>query len=302
MPAASFRASKPGSDHYVCRPESPWFPSYDQSQVIDGTLHTVKHNLIEAGLLVIAVLLLFLGDLRAAFIVALVIPLSMLVGFIGMSMFGVSANLMSLGAIDFGMIVDGSVVMVEYFVRRLAEPGLGDSKQRIREAAYEVARPIFFGVFIFIAVYIPILTLQGMEGRMFGPMAITVCSALVGSLLFALTLVPALSSLILRVQSNAEARGGESESAWFARLRDRYRHSLDWVIDHRVRVIAAAGVLLVVALGSLHFIGTEFMPRLDEGSIVVTSRRLPGISLTESIRLGRQIESVIMSFPEIKGV
>jgi cobalt-zinc-cadmium resistance protein CzcA len=277
-------------------------PFYDQSQVIDGTLHTVKHNLIEAGILVIAVLLLFLGDLRAAFIVALVIPLSMLVGFIGMSLFGVSANLMSLGAIDFGMIVDGSVVMVEYFVRRLAEPGLGDSRQRIREAAYEVARPILFAVIIIIAVYIPILTLQGMESRMFRPMAITVCSALVGSLLFALTLVPALSSLILKVPPNAETGGGKSESAWFIGLQDRYRRSLDWVIGHRVKVIAAAGVLLAVALGSLHFIGTEFMPRLDEGSIVVTSRRLPGISLTESMSLGKQIERVIMSFPEIKGV
>ncbi len=277
-------------------------PFYDQSQVIDGTLHTVKHNLIEAGILVIVVLLVFLGDLRAAFIVALVIPLSMLVGFIGMSLFGVSANLMSLGAIDFGMIVDGSVVMVEYFVRRLAEPGLGDNRQRIREAAYEVARPILFAVIIIIAVYIPIFTLQGMESRMFRPMAITVCSALVGSLLFALTLVPALASLILRAPSNAEARGGESESAWFFELRDRYGRSLDWVIAHRARVIAAAAMLLAVALGSLHFIGTEFMPRLDEGSIVVTSRRLPGISLTESISLGKQIERVIMSFPEIKGV
>jgi heavy metal efflux system protein len=275
-------------------------PFYDQSQVIDGTLHTVKHNLIEAGILVIAVLLLFLGDLRAAFVVALVIPLSMLAGFIGMSLFGVSANLMSLGAIDFGMIVDGSVVMVEYFVRRLAESGLGDSRQRIREAAYEVARPILFAVIIIIAVYIPIFTLQGMESRMFRPMAITVCSALIGSLLFALTLVPALSSLILKVPSNDETRG--SESAWFIALQDRYRRSLDWVIAHRSRVIAAAAVLLAVALGSLHFIGTEFMPRLDEGSIVVTSRRLPGISLTESIRLGKQIERVIMSFPEIRGV
>src|ERR1700693_2902211 len=277
-------------------------PFYDQSQVIDGTLHTVKHNLLEAGILVIAVLLLFLGDLRAALIVALVIPLSMLVGFIGMSLFGVSANLMSLGALDFGMIVDGSVVMVEYFVRRLAEPGAGDSKQRIREAAYEVARPILFAVIIIIAVYIPIFTLQGMESRMFRPMAITVCSALVGSLLFALLLVPALSSLILKVPSNAETHSGESESAWFLELRDRYRRSLDWVIDHRPRVIAAAGVLLAVALGSLLFIGTEFMPRLDEGSILVTSRRLPGISLTESISLGKQIERVVMSFPEIKGV
>ena len=277
-------------------------PFYDQSQVIDGTLHTVKHNLIEAGILVIAVLLLFLGDLRAAFIVALVIPLSMLVGFIGMSLFGVSANLMSLGAIDFGMIVDGSVVMVEYFVRRMAEPGPADGTQRIRESAYEVARPILFAVIIIISVYIPIFTLQGMESRMFRPMAITVCSALVGSLLFALLLVPALASLILKPPSNSETHHAESESAWFIALQDRYRRSLDWVIAHRARVITAAALLLTIAVGSLHFIGTEFMPRLDEGSIVVTSRRLPGISLSESIALGKQIERVIMSFPEIKGV
>src|SRR4029077_6014103 len=128
------------------------------------------------------------------------------------------------------------------FVRRLSEPGEGDSTQRIREAAYEVARPILFAVIIIIAVYIPIFTLQGMESRMFRPMAITVCSALVGSLLCALTLVPALASLILKVPKHAESRG-ESESAWFIGLRDRYRHSLDKVIANRARVIAAAGVL-----------------------------------------------------------
>jgi heavy metal efflux system protein len=277
-------------------------PFYDQSNVIDGTLHTVRHNLIEAGVLVIAVLLLFLWDLRAAFIVALVIPLSMLVGFIGMSLFGVSANLMSLGAIDFGMIVDGSVVMVEYFVRRLAQSGRGGRTQRIREAAHEVARPILFGVLIIIAVYVPIFTLQGMDGRMFRPMAITVCSALVGSLLFAITLVPALASLILKAPSAEGAPSGESESAWFIALRDRYSRSLEWVLQHRGRATAVAVVLLLIAFGSIDFIGTEFMPRLDEGSIVVTSRRLPGISLSESIRLGEQIERVIMSFPEVKGV
>ena len=277
-------------------------PFYDQSNVIDGTLHTVRHNLIEAGILVIAVLLVFLGDLRAAFIVALVIPLSMLVGFIGMSMFGISANLMSLGAIDFGMIVDGSVVMVEYFVRRLARPRLGDHRRVIREAAYEVARPILFGVLIIIAVYIPLFTLQGMERRMFRPMAITVCSALVGSLLFALVLVPAVSSLILKAPANAGPDPAYAESGWFIRLRSDYSRSLDWLLAHRVYVIAVATAVLAVALGSLCFIGTEFMPRLDEGSIVVTSRRLPGISLKESVRLGGQIERIIMNFPEVKAV
>jgi heavy metal efflux system protein len=277
-------------------------PFYDQSTVIDGTLHTVRHNLIEAGILVIAVLLIFLGELRAALIVALVIPVSMLVGFIGMSLFGISANLMSLGAIDFGIIVDGSVVMVEYFVRRQAQPCLRDSKQAIREAAYEVARRILFGVIIIIAVYLPIFTLQGMERRMFRPMAITVCSALVGSLLFALTLIPAISSLILKAPADSGSHEASSESAWFIRLRDRYSRSLDWALSDRARVIVSAAALLAVALGSLRWIGSQFMPRLDEGSIVVTSRRLPGISLAESIRLGKQIERVIMSFSEIKGV
>src|SRR6266851_3157539 len=157
-------------------------PFYDQSQIIDGTIRTVRHNLIGAGVLVSIVLIVFLGDLRAALLVALVIPLSMLFGFIGMAAFGVSANLMSLGAIDFGMIVDGSVVMVENFVARLSNSQTNDRKSEIRAAAHEVARPILFAVIIIIAVYLPIFTLKGMEGRMFRPMAITVCSALAGSL------------------------------------------------------------------------------------------------------------------------
>ncbi len=272
-------------------------PFYDQSQVIDGTLHTVKHNLIEAGILVSVVLMIFLGDFRAAMIVAVVIPLAMLFGFIGMAMFGVSANLMSLGAIDFGMIVDGSVVMVEYFVKRLGEGESLDHRQIIREAASEVARPILFAVVIIIAVYLPIFTLQGMEGRMFRPMAITVCSALFGSLLLALLLAPTLSSYLLHSKGHAQRRTG-----WFDWLRDRYLLSLDWVLGRRALVLAVSVILLTITIGSLHFIGTEFMPTLDEGSIVVTSRRLPGISLDESLRLGHEIERVLRSFPEIKGV
>ena len=271
-------------------------PFYDQSQVIDGTLHTVEHNLIEAGILVTAILLIFLGDLRAAAIVTMVIPLSMLFGFIGMTVFGVSANLMSLGAVDFGMIVDGSVVMVEYFVRRLAESGGRDRLEVIREAAGEVARPILFAVIIIIAVYLPIFTLQGMEGRMFRPMAITVCSALFGSLLLALTFAPALSSYLLR------PRRGHGAEGWFDRVRERYRESLDWVFEHRAQLLIGAGSVMAIAIGSLRFIGTEFMPRLDEGSIVITSRRLPGISIDESLRLGNQIEKILMGFPEVAGV
>src|SRR5216684_2877903 len=274
-------------------------PFYDQSQIIDGTIRTVRHNLIGAGVLVSIVLIVFLGDLRAALLVALVIPLSMLFGFIGMAAFGVSANLMSLGAIDFGMIVDGSVVMVENFVARLSNSQTNDRKSEIRAAAHEVARPILFAVIIIIAVYLPIFTLQGMEGRMFRPMAITVCSALVGALFFALALIPALSSMVLRSRADRLAAG---EGGWFVRLRDRYSASLDWAIERRFLVLVSAAGMLVIALGSLRYIGTEFMPRLDEGSILITSRRLPGISISESLDLGTQIERMMLSFPEVKSV
>src|SRR5712691_3241361 len=176
-------------------------PFYDQAFVIDGTIHTVEKNLFEGFLLVTVVLLLFLGNLRAAIITAAIIPFSMLISFLGMRLFGISANLMSLGAIDFGMIVDGAVVMMENSVHRLERHhGKEPPIESIRRAAHEVVRPMTFAVVIIIAVYLPILFLQGLEGRMFRPMAVTVCAALAGSLLLALTLVPILSSYFLRVR------------------------------------------------------------------------------------------------------
>ncbi len=276
-------------------------PFYDQSEVIDGTITTVKHNLIEGSVLVLIVLLVFLGNWRAALIVASVIPLSLLFGFMGMAAFGISANLMSLGAVDFGMIVDGSVVMVENAVRRLEESD-GDKEDRrkiVQTAAREVARPITFGVAIIIAVYLPIFTLQGLEGRMFHPMAITVCSALGGSLLLALFAIPTVISFVLRAPRKKAERKGEG---WFGALRERYVRSLDVAQRHRWPILVGAAVLVVAAAVSLKFIGSEFMPKLDEGSIVVTSRKLPGISLPESIYIGNQIEKTIRSFPEVTQV
>src|SRR5246127_684696 len=178
-------------------------PFYDQSDVINATTATVKKNLLEAAVLVVVILFLFLGDWRAALVVALTIPLFLLFGFIGMGLFGISVNLMSLGAIDFGTIVDGSVVMVENCIHRL-ENGERDKPltEIIREATHELSRPIVFGVLIIIAVYLPILTLQSLEGRMFRPMAVTVVSALLGSLLLALFAVPALCSLALKKRAN----------------------------------------------------------------------------------------------------
>ncbi|MCL4783891.1 MAG: CusA/CzcA family heavy metal efflux RND transporter [Bryobacterales bacterium] len=274
-------------------------PFYDQSEVIDSTIATVSRNLLEGGLLVVVILLLFLGNIRAALIVAAVIPLSLLFGFIGMMAFGISANLMSLGAIDFGMMVDGSVVMMENAVRGLKRDA-GDVRfnamQRIRATSAEVARPIAFAVAIIIAVYLPIFTLEGLEGRMFRPMAITVCSALLGSLILALTVVPAVAGTLLKngVKEHTEHR--------FDRVRRRYVALLRWAFSHRAAVLALAAIVLVVAFGSLGFIGTEFMPRLDEGSILLQTIKLPGISLSESIAGSGEVEKVLREFPEVTSV
>ncbi|HLI76493.1 MAG TPA: efflux RND transporter permease subunit [Acidobacteriaceae bacterium] len=331
-------------------------PFYDQSDVINATTHTVEHNLIEAAVLVLVILLIFLGDWRAAIVVALTIPLSLLFGFLGMDVFGISVNLMSLGAIDFGTIVDGSVVMVENCMHRLdiqaaedftalespdhiadqnneqprmqqravthsgreeSRPVTDQGRQReenrrlleiVRSAAHEVARPIVFGVLIIISVYLPILTLQSLEGRMFRPMAVTVVSALVGSLLLALFVVPTLCTLALRHRMRQIRRNGtrspdgSKKQNWFDKLRGRYVRSLASAERHRKPILLVASVAVVLALVSLKFIGTEFMPKLDEGSLVITSKKLPGISLTESIRIGDGIERTIMSFPEIASV
>jgi cobalt-zinc-cadmium resistance protein CzcA len=282
-------------------------PFYDQSDVIKATTRTVEHNLIEAAALVIAILLIFLGDWRAALVVAFTIPLSLLFGFFGMEMFGISVNLMSLGAIDFGTIVDGSVVMVENCMHRLeSKQGQNSSLVEIvREAAHEVGRPIIFGVLIIISVYLPILTLQSLEGRMFRPMAVTVVSALFGSLFLALFVVPALCTLALRHRAEALEKNHvqrQVERSWFENLKRRYLRSLDIAEKHRKLIYIGAFALVAVALISLKFIGSEFMPTLDEGSMVITSKKLPGISLTESIRIGNEIERTIMSFPEVTGV
>jgi heavy metal efflux system protein len=278
-------------------------PFYDQTEVIDRTAHTVRKNLMEGSLLVVVVLFLFLGDGRAALMVAAVIPLSLLVGFIGMRYFGVSANLMSLGAIDFGLIVDGAVVMMENFVRRRGEyrPLRGDDAASGRmglftSAATEVARPILFGVLIIIAVYLPVFTLEGLEGKMFRPMAITVCSALLGSLLLSLTVVPVGASFLMKLG------GHEHESRWFERLRDFYVHHLARQMERRWRTLGVAVVAVGVALASLPFMGTEFMPKLDEGSILIETRKLPSISLPESVEISTRVERIVRRFPEVRQV
>jgi cobalt-zinc-cadmium resistance protein CzcA len=275
-------------------------PFYDQTSVIERTAATVRRNLIEGCLLVVVVLFVFLGDVRAALVAAAVIPVSMLVGFIGMRAFGVSANLMSLGAIDFGLIVDGAVVMMENFIRHRAEAGAAgaprDTTGRVRffiAGATEVARPILFGVLIIVAVYLPIFTLEGLEGKMFRPMAITVCSAILGSLVLSLTVVPVVASFVLPLSA------AHHDEGWFRRLRSRYLHDLAWAMDHPGRTLAAALAVVAAALGSLAFIGTEFMPKLDEGSILIETRKLPSVSLEESVAMSKRVETIVQGFPEV---
>jgi cobalt-zinc-cadmium resistance protein CzcA len=222
----------------------------------------------------------------------------MLISFLGMRLFGISANIMSLGAIDFGMIVDGAVVMMESTVHRLdSEAGKETPFESVLRAAHEVARPMAFAVTIIIAVYLPILFLQGLEGRMFRPMAITVCAALAGSLLLALTMVPMLASVAFR-----KSKPRHKEHLGMKKLHAIYERMLTWTMNHRVITVGAAVIMLGVAVGSLYFIGTEFMPKLDEGSILVETRKLPGVSLTDSIEISKRIEQQLRKFPEIADV
>jgi cobalt-zinc-cadmium resistance protein CzcA len=276
-------------------------PFYDQSTVIDGTIHTVKKNLFEGFILVTVVLFLFLGNVRAALITASIIPLAMLISFINMRLFGFSANLMSLGAIDFGMIVDGAVVMMENSIHRLEERREGESGlAAVRSAAHDVARPMTFGIIIIIAVYLPIFFLQGLEGRMFRPMAFTVCSALFGSLLLALVAIPAFTSFAFG--KGLPIKTGVAKTGWIDRLGEHYQSWLAIVIRYRKVTVATALVILTVAIWSLTVIGTEFMPQLDEGSILVETRKLPGISLTDSVEISKRIETRLRAFPEIADV
>ncbi|MCK6553817.1 CusA/CzcA family heavy metal efflux RND transporter [Candidatus Binatia bacterium] len=276
-------------------------PFYDQTEVIDRTTRTLRTNLIEGSLLVVAVLFVFLRDVRAALLVALVIPLSLLAAFLGMRGFGISANLMSLGAIDFGLIVDGAVVMMENFIRRREDlPALPATATERRafftSAATEVARPVLFGVLIIIAVYLPIFTLQGLEGKMFRPMAITVCSAIFGSLVLSLTAIPVLASLVLRLDT------AKHREDWFERLRVLYVHHLAAQMDRRLRTIGVATLAVVVALGSIPLLGTEFMPKLDEGSILIETRKLPSVALEDSAAISTRIEQQLLEFSEVRRI
>ncbi|MGE3959913.1 MAG: efflux RND transporter permease subunit [Vicinamibacterales bacterium] len=268
---------------------------YDRTDLVRKTIRTVATNLVEGGILVMAVLLLMLGNVRGGLIVAAAIPLSMLFAFTGMVEAGLSGNLMSLGAIDFGLIVDGSVVMIENIVRRLGEARTaGRSKDDvIRDAGREVARPVFFAVLIIIIVYLPILTLEGVEGKMFRPMALTVVFALIGSLVLALTLMPVLASL------GFKATASEHEPRLIHWLKARYRPWLHRTVARPLFTGAIAVAVFVASLGLVPFMGAEFIPKLDEGAVALQAWRLPSVSLTESLKSTHLIERTLKQFPEV---
>lgn len=278
-------------------------PVYDRSELVDLTIHTAARNLIEGGVLVVVVLFLFLLQLRAGLIVSSAIPLSMLVAVLGMRQFGVSANLMSLGAIDFGLIVDAAVIIVENCVRRLAERRhqLGrpltepERQETIALGTLEVRRASQFGELIILSAYLPILALSGLEGKMFRPMALTVIMALLGALFLSLTLIPALCSFFLKAQE--EARHGVLD--WLSR---RYETTLHLALRHRLTVVLGSlGLVVLCALSALT-LGSEFLPELDEGAIAINHRRLPSVSLDETVRQTRAIEHTLMAFPEVRTV
>ena len=267
---------------------------YDRTELVQKTIGTVTRNLVEGGILVIAVLLLLLGNIKGGLIVASAIPLSMLFAFTGMVQAGLSGNLMSLGAIDFGLIVDGSVVMIENIVRRLGEAkGSVSREEVVREAGREVARPIFFAVLIITIVYLPILTLEGVEGKMFRPMALTVVFALIGSLILALTLMPVLAALAFRKHTE------EREPRVVAWLKNRYEPMLSWTLGHPGFTGGVAAAVFAVSLLLVPFMGSEFIPRLDEGAIAVQAWRLPSVALTESVKSTTMIEKTLRRFPEV---
>ncbi len=271
---------------------------YDRGDLVNNTLKTVSHTLAEGLIIVALVLLFFLGNLRAAILTAITIPLSLLFAFICMKFFGVPANLLSLGALDFGIIVDGTLVMVEYIVHKLDErrnvlvPNL--ALETIYDAVSDMARPIFFSLLIIISAYIPLFTLERVERRLFSPMAFTVCSALIGSLLLTLTLVPVLATFLF----------GKGAKTWHNPLLNlaykSYEKILRFTVPKAWLVLPISVLVIILGLLVGRFLGTEFLPQLDEGVIWIRANLPAGISLKKSSEIASKIRSITLQFPEVK--
>jgi cobalt-zinc-cadmium resistance protein CzcA len=285
---------------YILPPGVKIVPYLDRDDLVHYTTHTVLHNLAEGMILVVIILFIFLGNVRGAIIVALTIPFALLFASICLDLRHISANLLSLGALDFGMVVDGSVVMVENIVRHLhrREEGSRTLLDKIRSAAHEVQRPVFYAIAIIITAYLPIFTLQRVEGKLFRPMAWTVAFALLGALLFSMLFAPALASFLFR----GEVKQWENPLMKF--LTVRYRKDVAWAIRNRWLTV---GVAVVAFLGAIFLafggmIGSEFLPHLDEGAIWVRGTLAPSTGPTESARIAERAREVLASFPEVPQV
>ncbi len=277
---------------------------YDRTNLVDATIRTVKTNLFEGAVLVVLVLFLLLGNVRAALITAAIIPLSMLMTITGMVGGKISANLMSLGALDFGIIVDGAVIIVENCIRRLAQSqqkkrgllSLGERNAVVFEATREVIKPSVFGVCIILVVYLPILSLEGIEGKMFHPMAYTVMLALAAALVLSVTFIPAAVALFLR------GRISEKENIFMRGARRLYEPMLRAALAARGLVVAGAAGLVLLCLLVASQMGREFIPSLDEGDIAMHALRIPGTSLSQAVQMQDQLEKRIQEFPEVKEI
>jgi len=275
-------------------------PFIDRSDLVHYTTHTVLHNLSEGMILVVVVLFLFLGNIRGAIIVALTIPFALLFAATCLSLRGIPANLLSLGALDFGMVVEGAVVMVENIAREVAHRNNGGGpaaiSESIRRAAHEVERPVFYPIAIIIAAYLPIFTLQRVEGRLFRPMALMVAFALLGALLFSMLVAPVLSTLFFRKGVR------EWRNPVMAFLIDRYRKAVRLAIDRRMLTVGAgvAALCLAIYLAYSGVIGSEFLPHLDEGALWVRGTLAPSTGPSEGIRVANEARTILCSFPEVR--
>jgi heavy metal efflux system protein len=275
-------------------------PFLDRSDLLHYTTHTVLHNLTEGIILVVIILFLFLGNVRGALIVSLTIPFALLFASICLDLRHIPANLLSLGALDFGMVVDGAVVMVENIVRHLGRRRADSTTpmEQIREAAHEVQRPVFYAIGIIVTAYLPIFTLQAVEGRLFKPMAWTVAFALLGALVFSMLIAPVLASFLFWKGAR------EWHNPVMAWITDRYRHAATWAIEHRAVTVGIAVCALILAgfLGLSGVIGSEFLPHLDEGAIWVRGTLAPSTGPTASIATMNKARIILAAFPEVTKV
>lgn len=282
----------------VLPPDMEAVALYSRRSLVEGTVHTVTRSLLEGAALVVLVLLLLLGHWRAAVLVSMAIPISMLMAALGMRFFGISANLMSLGAIDFGLLVDASVVIIENVIRRMEERKQADAKERlvlVLDAVREVSGPVLLGLLMIMAVYVPILALQGIEGKIFKPMGQTVLMALGSSLVVALFLMPALAYLVIK-------KAPAHHSRFFNAIRNLYVPLFNWTLRRQRLVLVGLGVFAVLSMAAFHRLGADFLPQLDEGDLVINFERDASISLSDSIKMQEQSEKIIDTFPEVEAV